>query len=291
MKKELSLNEVLNEIDNPNKFDKLRARSNDDFTDPESRPSKTFLNWQAAPAILKGIKESSRSEYRDQEGLRTYWDRRRVAEDKQHRKEMDQIEATLYLQSLIKEVNVDGTIYPPASDKDVQMAIELTKEKYPNFDAKEALYIIGYRHLISRLRESHTIDNGTSLSIFNLFLESHIIDDGISSEEGEPLAKKVQLKQSKVPFDAFLKGANHEIEHKKEVNNSPLKISQIAMDHLREDPDYYEKIDQIEEGIVTDSPVEWLEKVSNVNSPGTIKLPKKKKKMDYSKIKNRSGKK
>lgn len=129
------------------------------------------------------------------------------------------------------------------------------------------------------------------LSLFDLFLEMHVIDNGISPKEGKPLAKKMHLKQSHVPFDAFLKGANHEIEHKKEVNNSPLKISQIAMDHLREDPAYYEKIDQIEEGIVTDSPVEWLEKAINVNSPGTIKLPKKKKKMDYSKIKNRSGKK
>lgn len=42
---------------------------------------------------------------------------------------------------------------------------------------------------------------------------------------------------------------------------------------------------QIFEGIVTDSPTEWLENAKKVNSPGTIKL-RKKKGINYSKIKN-----
>jgi flagellar hook-associated protein FlgK len=77
-------------------------------------------------------------------------------------------------------------------------------------------------------------------------LESHIIDNGISKHEGILIANNLNINfnNEKFSFDDFLQGANHEIEHKKEVNSSPSKIAQIALDHLKEDPLYYKKLNK-----------------------------------------------
>jgi len=139
------------------------------------------------------------------------------------------------------------------------------------------------------------------MKIKSLFFakENHVIDNGISQKEASDIAKKIHLKPT-IPFDEFLAGANDEIEHKKEVDNSPTKIGEIAVDHLSQDPHYYSKIKKMEEvheslslsaifeTIITNSPTDWLENAQKVNSPGTKKLPKSKKKsIDYSKIKNK----
>jgi hypothetical protein len=78
--------------------------------------------------------------------------------------------------------------------------------------------------------------------------ESHIIDGGIDKREGEHLAKKIHLnpKREKFGLKDFFSGANHEIEHSKTVKNSPTTIAKIAVDHLEEDPNYYEKLEKIE---------------------------------------------
>lgn len=85
------------------------------------------------------------------------------------------------------------------------------------------------------------------LSLLRIF-ESHMIDGGISPQEAQKIAAKLNLdfNKERFGFEEFLDGANHEIEHKKEVNSSPTKIAQIALDHLREDPDYYKKLATIE---------------------------------------------
>lgn len=79
-------------------------------------------------------------------------------------------------------------------------------------------------------------------------LESHVIDNGISHDEGMNIASKLGLDfdQEQFSFEDFLDGANHEMEHKDVVSFSPTKIAKIAVDHLREDPEYYKKLSKIE---------------------------------------------
>lgn len=85
------------------------------------------------------------------------------------------------------------------------------------------------------------------LSLLKIF-ESHIIDQGISPEEGQNIAKQIGLDfdREEFSFEDFLDGANHEIEHQDTVHKSPSTIGKIALDHLREDPDYYDKLKEIE---------------------------------------------
>lgn len=78
--------------------------------------------------------------------------------------------------------------------------------------------------------------------------ESHVISGGISSDEAKKLAVELDLNFNTEDFDFsdFLKGANHEIEHAKTVDKSPSTIARIAVDHLREDSKYYDKLMKIE---------------------------------------------
>lgn len=71
--------------------------------------------------------------------------------------------------------------------------------------------------------------------------DSHVIDDGISEQELINLIKtmNIDFNIEEFSFHDLIDGANHEIEHKKEVNSSPSKIVNIAIDHLRENPNYY----------------------------------------------------
>lgn len=44
----------------------------------------------------------------------------------------------------------------------------------------------------------------------------------------------------------WIKGCDHELEHWKTVNGNPIIIARIALDHLREDPRYYQKLEKME---------------------------------------------
>lgn len=78
--------------------------------------------------------------------------------------------------------------------------------------------------------------------------EKRMIDNGIDKDEAKTLAKRIHLNIPKEKFSLsdFFSGANHEIEHADTVNKSPTKIGKIAVDHLEEDPDYYEKLSKME---------------------------------------------
>lgn len=43
----------------------------------------------------------------------------------------------------------------------------------------------------------------------------------------------------------WVKGCDHELEHWQTVNGNPMMIARIALDHLREDKNYYKKLEQM----------------------------------------------
>ena len=49
-----------------------------------------------------------------------------------------------------------------------------------------------------------------------------------------------------IPIEEWIKGCDHELEHWETVKGNPLMIAGIALDHLREDKDYYKKLEQVE---------------------------------------------
>jgi len=44
----------------------------------------------------------------------------------------------------------------------------------------------------------------------------------------------------------WVKGCDHELEHWQTVGGNPITIARIALDHLREDTDYYKKLERME---------------------------------------------
>lgn len=75
-----------------------------------------------------------------------------------------------------------------------------------------------------------------------------MVDNGFSEKEALLLAKKLNInfKKEKFALEDWIDGTNHEIEHKDTVHSSPGTIAKIALDHLKEDPDYYKKLSKIE---------------------------------------------
>ena len=72
------------------------------------------------------------------------------------------------------------------------------------------------------------------------------IMDGVSPAEAVSLAPPAHIDFSKIDWKEWIFGIEHEREHAKVVDGDPLKIAQIAADHLHEDPDYYRKLRTIE---------------------------------------------
>jgi hypothetical protein len=74
-----------------------------------------------------------------------------------------------------------------------------------------------------------------------------IVEKSISDSEiisiGESLGISADL------MDGFIQGFKVETEHAKTVNGDKETIGRIAKDHLREDPEYYTKLDEMENGI------------------------------------------
>jgi len=52
-----------------------------------------------------------------------------------------------------------------------------------------------------------------------------------------------------IPYEAVKEGFEHELEHIGTVGNNPNIILQIALDHLKEDKEYYIKLRKIEKGV------------------------------------------
>lgn len=73
-------------------------------------------------------------------------------------------------------------------------------------------------------------------------------DDGFSKEESKRAANSLDIdfSKEKFSFENFHDGINHEREHAS-VSKAASTLGQVALDHLKEDPKYYEKLKKIEE--------------------------------------------
>lgn len=79
--------------------------------------------------------------------------------------------------------------------------------------------------------------------------------DSFSRDEAEQIARALKLDFNKERFnrDEFFKGVNVELEHGMRfpranvTNNNPILTGKIALAHLLEFPDYYTRLDKLEE--------------------------------------------
>jgi hypothetical protein len=71
------------------------------------------------------------------------------------------------------------------------------------------------------------------------------IFDGVSRDEAARLAGELGVDLGTIDAGEWQRGVAHEREHK-DVTNDPRDIARIALAHLKEDPDYYRKLDVLE---------------------------------------------
>ena len=73
-----------------------------------------------------------------------------------------------------------------------------------------------------------------------------------SEEEAKQIGKKLGIKWDKFDADQFRRGLNVELEHglrNKETNvtnDNPILTGKIALAHLNEFPDYYDRLETLE---------------------------------------------
>ncbi|GBE04156.1 MAG TPA: hypothetical protein ENH45_01030 [Nitrospirae bacterium] len=81
---------------------------------------------------------------------------------------------------------------------------------------------------------------------------SEITDPSVSGEEASTILNIVNVKEMKIPLEAFRKGLEVELEHGTRfedanvTNNHPVLTGMIVIAHLKETMDYYERIDVAE---------------------------------------------
>lgn len=74
-----------------------------------------------------------------------------------------------------------------------------------------------------------------------------------SSEEAKSIGEKFGIKWDKFDVEQFRRGMDVELEHGKVdeltnvSNDDPLITGKIALAHLNEFPDYYDRLDEMEE--------------------------------------------
>lgn len=74
-----------------------------------------------------------------------------------------------------------------------------------------------------------------------------------SSEEAKSIGEKLGIKWDKFDVEQFRRGMDVELEHGKVdeltnvSNDDPLTTGKIALAHLNEFPDYYDRLDKMEE--------------------------------------------
>jgi hypothetical protein len=54
--------------------------------------------------------------------------------------------------------------------------------------------------------------------------------------------------QHRIPFSDFHRGMDVELEHADVTGGDPVMTGKIALAHLREDPQYYDKLERMEKG-------------------------------------------
>jgi len=73
-----------------------------------------------------------------------------------------------------------------------------------------------------------------------------------SEEEAKQIGKKLGIKWDKFDADQFRRGLNVELEHglrneeTNVTNNDPILTGKIALAHLNEFPDYYDRLETLE---------------------------------------------
>lgn len=74
-----------------------------------------------------------------------------------------------------------------------------------------------------------------------------------TSKEAKEIAKKLNIKFSSFDLEQFRQGMDVELEHglvdpnTNVTNNNPIFTGKIALAHLNEFPDYYERLNKMEE--------------------------------------------
>jgi len=74
-----------------------------------------------------------------------------------------------------------------------------------------------------------------------------------SVEEAKKIGERLGIKWNKFDIDQFRRGMDVELEHGLEdshtnvTNDDPLTTGKIALAHLNEFPDYYDRLDKMEE--------------------------------------------
>ena len=74
-----------------------------------------------------------------------------------------------------------------------------------------------------------------------------------SSEEAKSIGEKLGIKWDRFDIEQFRRGMDVELEHGKideltnVSNDDPLTTGKIALAHLNEFPDYYDRLDKMEE--------------------------------------------
>ncbi|MBP8707725.1 MAG: hypothetical protein KBH94_03250 [Caldisericia bacterium] len=74
-----------------------------------------------------------------------------------------------------------------------------------------------------------------------------------TKKEARKIGDKLNINWNEVNINEFTKGINVELEHGNKdketnvTNNDPILTGKIALAHLKELPDYYSKLEKIEE--------------------------------------------
>lgn len=118
-------------------------------------------------------------------------------------------------------------------------SIELDEGKGNEAKAVKASYADGTPLTPEELEELN--NPGTSTGVSNVKQQPDLVN-------GAPTAVIGEEDEKEISPEAIEKGTKHEMEHTKD----PLVAKKIAMDHLREDPHYYEKLAKagLEENVV-----------------------------------------
>jgi len=78
-----------------------------------------------------------------------------------------------------------------------------------------------------------------------------------SKEEAEQIGNKLGIKWDKFDADQFKRGLNVELEHglrneeTNVTNDDPILTGKIALAHLNEFPDYYDRLETLEKEAAT----------------------------------------
>jgi hypothetical protein len=74
------------------------------------------------------------------------------------------------------------------------------------------------------------------------------VERGVSREEAKALGERLGVDWGEIPLAAFQAGLKVEREHRDVTGGDPLATAKIALAHLKERPDYYARLKQVEEG-------------------------------------------